>query len=565
MPTVAEVVGRTLREAGIPRVFGYPGGETLDFMEGFRRAGLEFVLTRHEAAAAFMAAAVGELTGVPGVCLATLGPGATNLVTGVAHAYLDRAPVVALSAQLPPASYPVHPHQRLDLQALFAPVTKGTARLHPENAGRVAASALALAGAERPGPVYLEFPSDLGAGDAPEEPVWAGQPGYPGAGERRALLWADGGGAAPAAARGVIRRAAAALAGARRPVLLVGPGAVRGRATPALVSLAEAGRFAVVDLPKAKGAFPPDHPQFLGTLEMSGKDLLFRVLEEADWAVCAGVDPVEFDRPWGFGCAVVHLDVIPEPDGFYPVAWELLGPVAAGAAALAAAVTDARAAGEPGAHDRGWPDGAWAAVRDELAAYVRERPAGAGSAPTGSGAAPPLWAVVEALRAAAPPDTVLATDVGAHKMIAGQVWRTREPGSYLVSNGLSAMGFGIPAAIAARLVHPDRPACALVGDGGFMMSAGELETAVRLGVSVAVVVAVDGALGSIRRGQRARGYPSLGVEFGPADYAAVAAGLGARAVVAETPEAARAALGDALGAGGPTVIVCPVDGDAYRP
>lgn len=546
MTTTAEVLGRRLRDAGVRWVFGYPGGETLDAMEGFRRAGLDFVLTRHEAAAGFMAAAVGELTGVPGVCLATLGPGATNLVTGVAHAFLDRAPVVAITAQLPAARYPVHPHQRLDLQALFAPISKACLRVAPENAVRALDRAVALAVQERPGPVYLELPTDVAAAEA-ADPDWpaARDAGWPTSG---ALQHTAG---APPDVRGV-REAAAALARARRPVLLAGPGAVRGRATRDLVALAEAGRFAVMDLPKAKGVFPPDHPQFLGTLEMSGKDVLFRVLEAADWAVCAGVDPVEFDRPWDFGCRVVHLDRIPEPDAFYPVAWEILGPIAAGAAALAAAITEARAGGVAGV------EAACREVRAELSAYVRPEP-------SPDAGRQPAWAVIEALRQATPPETILATDTGAHKMIAGQVWTTGVPGSYLVSNGLSSMGFGVPAAIAARLVHPDRPACAVVGDGGFMMSAGEVETAARLGCPVVVAVLVDGALGSIRRSQRGRGYPSLGVEFGPADYAAVAAGLGARAVVAETPEEARAAFAAALTAAGPTVVVCPVDGDAYRP
>jgi acetolactate synthase-1/2/3 large subunit len=279
--TVAKTIGDRLRVAGVRYVYGHPGGEVVDLIEGFRQAGLEFVLTKHETAAAFMAEAAATATGVPGVCLATLGPGATNLVTGVANAYLDRAPVLAFSGQLPTERYEIATHQRLDLQRLFAPVSKWQAAITPSNAGAVVERALRVAQRPRRGPVYLEVPSDVPSQETIE-----------GALPRVATV------AMSAVDEDAIRTAAALLLGSERPLLLVGMDANEDAVAAPLRLLAEAWSVPVMVSPKAKGIFREDHPLFLGTIEGLGTRYLYDYIETCDLVLMVGFDPVEFDRDW---------------------------------------------------------------------------------------------------------------------------------------------------------------------------------------------------------------------------------------------------------------------------
>jgi acetolactate synthase-1/2/3 large subunit len=525
MASVGATLGRCFRAAGARWVFGLPGGETLDLMEALRQEGLEFVLTRHETAAAIMAATVGELTGAPGLCLSTLGPGATNMVTGVAQAYLDRSPLVAMSAQIPAARQAILTHQMLDLEALYRPVTKWAASVNTANAGRVARKAMAVAAEWPAGPVHLAIPSDVPRQQAGEEPV-----PFPAGVQAPARAFGFGD---LAAVRALLRQA-------DRPALIVGLSAMRAGAGAAALDLARWLGCPVYDLPKAKGVFPEDHPQFVGTLEMAGTQVLFRQLAEADLLVAFGVDPVEYDHWWDFPGQVVTFDLLPNLAQFTPSQADVVGPFAA---AVRAVVGDAPPR----------PARDCSGLRAELEEAVR----------AGSHALAPRQ-VVEALRAALPPAAILTTDTGAHKMAAGQFWRTGQPFTYLVSNGLSTMGFAIPAAIGARLARPEVPVAAITGDGGFMMSAGELETAARLGLSLLVVVMVDGELGSIRLNQARRGYPEQGVRFGCVDHAALARALGASAWEAASPAELGTALAEATAVRGPAVVAARVDGGAYR-
>jgi acetolactate synthase-1/2/3 large subunit len=523
MATVGEELGRALRAAGARWVFGLPGGETLDLMEAFRQEGLTFILTRHETAAAIMAATVGELTGTPGLCLSTLGPGATNMVTGVAQAFLDRSPLVAMSAQIPAGRQAILTHQMLDLEALYRPVTKWSTSVNAASVGRVARKALAVAGEWPAGPVHLSIPSDVAKQEAPAEPV----PFAAGAVSR-------------AAAFGDLRAAREILRTAARPVLIVGLSAMRGGGAAAALRLAEWLGCPVYDLPKAKGTFPEDHPQFVGTLEMAGTRVLFDQLAAADLIVAFGVDPVEYDHWWDFPGHVATFDLAPNLAQFTPSQADVVGPFEAAVEAVIS-----------GSGPRPATD--CAALRAELA----EATASASDALTPR-------QVIEGLRAALPPEAILTTDTGAHKMAAGQFWHTRQPFTYLLSNGLSTMGFAIPAAIGARLARPDTAVAALTGDGGFMMTVGELETATRLGARLLVVVMVDGALGSIRANQARRGYPEAGVRFGAVDHAAMGRSLGAQGWDVESAEELRRALAEAGRAAGPSVIAAHIDGAAYR-
>src|SRR5438477_7601309 len=331
MSSVARLIGQRLHGAGVRVVFGHPGGEVVDLIEGFREAGLEFVLARHETGAAFMAEAMARSPGVLGACLATLGPGATNLVTGIAHAYLDRSPVIALSGQLPVDRYEIVTHQKLDLRALFAPITKWQARVSPANAQAVTDRALRVALRKRQGPVFLEVPSDV-----PSLEAEASAPDEAGAAEPR-----EDGAADPRS----VARAAAHLRTSVRPVLLAGLDALDAATTEPLRRFVEAWGIPVILSPKAKGLLRDDHPLCVGSIEGLGSATLYEWVAARDLVMMVGFDPVEFDRDWTATARVIHVSPLPNDDGFYRSAVDLVGPVAATLDALRASATTKDTAG----------------------------------------------------------------------------------------------------------------------------------------------------------------------------------------------------------------------------
>lgn len=547
--TVAFAIASRLAEAGVTHAFGYPGGETLDLLEAFRAAGISFVLTRHEAAAAFAAGAYGELTGRPGVCLATLGPGATNLVSGIAAAYLERAPVLAFTAQLPRSRRETTTHQRIDLNALFRPVTKGSFLLDPSDARRTLEKGIQLATAARPGPVHFEVPSDVPravCGDAIGRGFFAG------------LTRAKGAAAAPAPC--AYDAATRVVAAAARPVMLIGVGA-RTAGQAAVTALAEAGGLPVVVTPKAKGLIPESHPLFGGVVEMLGKKHVLDWLAAADAFVYVGFDPVELDMLWEYQAPGVLIDEIPDQDAYYRVDAELTGPIGPVMSGWLERVTSAGGAGEPYAvlHGaRGHNYGATAAggLREALHRCL--------SVEASPGLLSPRE-VVEAVRCAAgSPDAMVTTDVGAHKMAVGQLWRTDSAGCFLMSNGQSSMGYGLPAAITAKLIHPGREVVAMIGDGGLGMYLGELETVKRLGLNLPVVVFADRQLSLIAMGQERRGYPRQAVDFGNPDFSLLARGMGGHGAVAASPEQLRDEVRAAFGRRTFSLIAVPVDDSLYR-
>jgi len=530
VPTTAVVLARTLAARGVRRLFGLPGGEVAEILGACRQAGLDFVLARHENSACLMATATAELTGRPGVVLTTLGPGATNAVNGVANAFLERAPLLVLSAQVSTAAAAVLPHQRVPLEELFRPITKWSHTLTGEDTAAVVHRALDLAAGGRPGPVYLGVPSDVARGeDRRNGPSPCREPAPPAAGPAEA------------------KRAVELIARARRPVALVGIGLDPRTGQPGLLRWLEAARMPVAVTPKAKGLVPEDHPLFLGTCTgMAGDRLLTEFLAQADLLVGLGFDPVEAIRP--FYAERPFLSIarwsIAEPN-FAP-ACELVGDPGA---ALAAMLPDIETP-----HD--WRLQEVAAFRRRLAAFL---------APPGAegGTGLPPSRVIARLRQLVPPDTLLAVDTGAHKLLVGQLWSCSRPQSYFVSHGLSTMGMALPAAVGLKLERPERPVLALTGDGGLAMVLAELETAWRLRLPLVVVVLCDQALHLIRIHQERKGFKAAGVDFDPIDFAGVARSLGARGRRAVTWEALDAAVADALGADGPTVIEVAIDPSEY--
>jgi acetolactate synthase-1/2/3 large subunit len=531
VPTTAAVLARTLKTYGVRRLFGLPGGEIAEILGACRDVGLDFVLTRHENAACLTATATGELTGRPGVVLTTLGPGATNLVNGVANAFLERAPLLVISAQVSTAMAPVLPHQRVPLEELFRPLTKWSHTLTGQDTAGTVQRALELTSQGRPGPVYLALPSDV-----------ARQEDRPGVGEGR-----ETDGATPATPPDGLRQALELLTRARRPVALVGMALDPRTVQPSLLGWLSATGIPVAVTPKAKGLVPETHPLFLATCTgMAGDRLFTEFLAGTDLLVGIGFDPVEAIRPFYAERLFLSLARYSVAEPAFRPAHEVLGDPGA---ALEAMLPDLDLRHEWRAQDV-------AAFRERLAAFLAP-----GAPESDTGFLPSQ--VIRRLRQLAPPDTLLALDTGAHKLLVGQLWPCSQPQTFFVSHGLSTMGVALPAAIALKLEHPDRPVIAVTGDGGLAMVLGELETAWRLRLPVVVLVMCDQALHLIRIHQERKGFRAAGVDFDPIDFAGVAHGLGARGKRAATWEAFDAAVSEALRADGPTVIEVPIDPAEY--
>jgi acetolactate synthase-1/2/3 large subunit len=523
MSSVARLIGERLHGAGVRHVFGHPGGEVVDLIEGFRQAGLEFVLAKHETSAAFMAEAMASSTGRPGACVATLGPGATNLVTGVAHAYLDRSPLIALTGQLPVDRYEIVTHQKLDLRALFAPVTKWQARVTSASAGAVTDRALRVALRPRQGPVFVEVPSDVPSQEAAASAPAGEEPRAGGTADPRSV----------AAAAALLRTSA-------RPVLLAGLDALDLTVSAPLRRLIEAWAIPAILSPKAKGLLRDDHPLCVGTIEGLGSAKLYDWIAGRDLVLMVGFDPVEFDRDWTAAAPVIHLSPLPNDDRYYRSAVELVGPLPAALEALCAS-----------ARPKDTADAA--RFRDEFRQFVRPSRSGLTSQD-----------VLARLRDALPEDALLSCDVGFNKSVAIQCWPAFAPRTFFVSNGLSSMGYGLPAAIGLKLAHPERAVACVLGDGGFAMSVAELETAARLGLALTVVILADEALQQIKAGQERKGFAVTGTTFGALDYRALATAFGADGVEVRTLDECRAAFRDAARATRVTLVAAHVDPAGYR-
>ena len=535
--SVADRIVRHLRDAGVGFLFGVPGGgSNLDLIDAAGRAGLPFVLTATETAAAFAAIAQSEVCGRPGACLTTLGPGVTSVINGVACAWLDRAPLLLFTDNHPAAGGSFE-HQRVDHRALLAPVTKWSATLTPENAAAVMREAIDRAMIEPRGPVHIECPADVLAKlEAPPDGV------------TRARRYAD----IDDGARALLDPAELApiLSGARRPLLLVGLGARRPLDAEAILALCAGRGIPAMVTYKAKGVVPDVDPHFAGVF--TNGTLERPVVEEADLLLGIGLDPVELiPRPWTYEQRIVHIGPYPVDDRHVPFTAQLVTDVPSGMQLVRELL----------------PPSAWDldAVHRTLVGQ-RQR-----LCPRSEGLA--AHRVVQIAADAAATQARVTVDAGAHMFPATMLWPVAEPNGMLISNGLSTMGFALPAAIGAALadregapgaIHDhDAPVVALTGDGGLLMCSGELLTAVRERLRVIVIVFADASLSLIDIKQRQRGHASSGVALGAIDWCALAAGLGAAAHRAETEEELQRALARALAHRGPTVVEARIDPGTY--
>ncbi|MBA2484515.1 MAG: acetolactate synthase large subunit [Nitrospira sp.] len=527
----SELLIRCLEHEGVQYLFGVPGEENLDVMDALLDSSIRFVVTRHEQSAAFMADVQGRLTGKAGVCLSTLGPGATNLLTGVADAYLDRAPLVALTAQVSLDRMHKESHQSIDVRSMFRSVTKWNADIfRPHIIPEAVRKAFKVAETEKPGATHLELPEDVASqrltDDCLSEPLLVQHPVLP----------------EPVPVQ--VARAVDLIGKSRRPVLLAGNGIVRGSATEAVRVFARRFGVPVIHTFMAKGVVPDSDPLSLGTIGLQMQDYAALVLAESDLVIAVGYDPVEYapcfwnpdrDTP------IVHVDVAPaEVDAHYVVGVGVVGNIGLSIEAIGQSLYPFPAE--------------WAQrCRQTIQKGFEQEQAESRSLPMRP------QHIVRELRAALKPEALVVCDVGAHKLWMARMFPCELPNTCIISNGFASMGIGLPGAIVARLLYPDRQVVAVTGDGGFLMNSHELETAVRLRLPIVILIWRDNGYGVIRWKQQVRFQRTSGVEFTNPDFVAYAESFGAAGFRVEGPSGLSAVLKEALTCGRPAVIDCPVD------
>jgi acetolactate synthase I/II/III large subunit len=522
----SDVIVRALEQAGVRWVFGVPSGPVLPLIEALRRSSIDFVLTATETSAGFMATAVGYLTGVPGVCASTVGPGATNLTTGVGCAWLDRAPVIAITCNVASAWLDRRIQMRIDHHALFKPLTKATISFRDLPASEAVRRAVAIAGEEPPGPVHLDLPEDIAQMMPTDVAGSAHEP------RRPDDLSAE-----------VVKVLSAALANSRRPLVVTGLSFTRSRATGDLLKFIERQQVPFVTTMHAKGFLPESHPNWAGVIGRARRSDIKAFTDRADLIVAVGYDPIEINyEEWAGKAPVAHISTEAAEAG------QSLNLLWNEACDLDAAI-EAISAIAPVLNE--WSVDEWSQHRSALDCALR---------PSGTEFA--AHHVLDVLRGWLPVDGILAYDVGAHTHQIATQWRTDLPRTLLATNGWSSMGYGMPAAYAAQLIFPRRSVVAVVGDGGFQMTVGELALARRLNLAVPTIVLNDGWLGLMKVKQERRSYPLSGVRLGdPPDSPPHYFGVPCRA--ANNSEQFRDALEWATNLRGPSVIEAFIDAEAY--
>lgn len=526
----AQLFVRCLESEGVRYAFGIPGEENIHLVDAFKDSSIRFILVRHEQAASFMADIYGRVTGQAAVCLATLGPGAINLLLGTADANTDSAPLVAISAQVGLDRIYKESHQFVDLVSMFKPVTKWADLIRtPDAIPEMVRSAFKLAQTERPGSVYLALPEDIETASLPEDlhPL-------------KVNVVRD---TSPSPSQ--ISRAAEVLERAKKPIVLAGHGAARNNASEALIHFSERLQLPVATTFMGKGVFPDHHPNSLGTMGFMRHDYVNFGFDQADAIVCVGYDLQEFDpikiNPNG-DKEIVHIHRYPaQVDSHYQLAVGIQGNISESLEALSKEVKRSAGLNATDLKIRNL-------LRNEL-----ERGRTDDSFPVRP------ERMVADTRAAMGEGDIVLVDTGALKMWMARLYPTYQPNTCLISNGLSTMAFSFPGAIAAKLAFPERKVLAVTGDAGFLMNSQELETAIRERVPVVVLIWVDGAYGLIKwKMDLELGHDSY-VTFGNPDFARLAESYGAKGYSVSRTGDLLPTLRRALADNAVSVIACPVD------
>lgn len=524
----AELLVRCLENEGVEYLFGLPGEENLQVLEALRESSIRFITTRHEQGAAFMADVYGRLTGKAGVCLSTLGPGATNLMTGVADANLDRAPLVAITGQVGTDRMHIESHQYLDLVSMFTPVTKWNAQIvRPSNTTEIIRKAFKIAQTEKPGAVHIDLPENIAAMPATGMPLTI---------DTREKTYASA---------KSLEKAAAAISKAKNPIILVGNGALRGHATDALTEFATQLTIPVANTFMGKGAIPYTHRMSLWTVGLQQRDFISCGFESSDLVIAVGYDLVEYSpKRWNPNgdIPIVHIGQMPaEIDSSYIPIAEVVGDISD---SLWELMKRASRQGKPEPKAL------------ELTAEIRadyEKYASDDQFPI-----KPQKLIYD-LRQVMGPEDIVISDVGAHKMWMARHYHCDRPNTCLISNGFAAMGIAIPGAVAAKLVAPDKKVVAVTGDGGFMMNCQELETALRSGTPFVTIIFNDGGYGLIEWKQINHYGHSTHIKFGNPDFVKLAESMGLIGYRIESTTDFVPTLKEALNQDVPVVIDCPVD------
>ena len=543
--TAADLLVDCLENEGCEWVFSVPGEETLDILDALSRsARIRHVTTRHEQGAAFMADVHGRLTGRSAVAMGTLGPGATNLVTGIADAYLDRAPMVAVTGQASSDKLHKEAHQVVDIVRMLGPVTKWNTRIGRVDAiPEIVTKAFRVSQLEKPGPTHIELPEDLAATALPAED--APQPLNP----DRVYF--------PEPTDEAIEHAARLIAASNRPIILAGNGVLRRRASDELRALAKGLHVPVAVTFMGKGAIDDRSHLSLMAVGLQARDHVLSGFDRADLVVSVGYDLVEYSPArWNRDGdkRIIHIDTQPaEVDAGYRPEIELVGDIEGTLRRLLAMVLPRGVGGrDASARHASREILVHADLRMSLLADLEAGAANDGWPIT------PQRAVAD-LRRALEPHDIVVSDVGAHKVWIARLFQAYEPNTVIISNGFAAMGIALPGAIAAKLVHPDRRVVALCGDGGFLMNSQELETARRLNAAVTVVIWRDDAYGLIDWKQRTEFGRPYAVEFGNPDFVDYARSFGIAGFRPESASDLYPTIMRALNVDGPSLVEVPID------
>lgn len=531
---------KCLEEEGVERIYGVPGEENADLMISLIDSDIEFILCRHEQAAAFMADAYGRLTGKAGVCLATLGPGATNLVTGLADANMDRAPVVAIVGQGSTRRLHKESHQNMDAIGMFQPISKWAQSIYrPESVPEIVRKAFKLAEAEKPGVCVIELPENVASTDIDAKPMRAGR-------TRR-----------PAADHKAVAEAVEQIGNAMNPIVLAGNGAVRKRAAKQLRRFAKKTGIPVVNTFMGKGAVGLDDPHCLFTMGLQGRDYVNLAFDRSDLVITVGYDLVEYAPEFwnqGHDKTIIHIDFEPaEIDTDYNVAVDIVADLADALWQINEEL-NRRYDGDLPLFDIADKAKLRADIAEDLAAEKDD-------------ASFPMkpQRVLNDVRAFLGPDDIVLSDVGAHKMWIARYYQCQEPNTCLISNGFCSMGFALPGAIGATYANPDAKVLAIAGDAGFLMNVQDLETAVRLKRNFVVMVWIDGEYGLIKWKQQNHfdGRHS-DLAFQNPDFVQLAQSFGMWGRMLDGEGQLGEALAEAFAQDGPALIAVPVDYDENR-
>ena len=524
----SDLLVAALENEGVDRIFGIPGEENLDVVESLRNSKIQLILTRHEQAASFMAATYGRLTGKPGVCIATLGPGALNFSTGAAYAHLGAMPMVIITGQKAIMSSRQARFQIVDVIASMKPLTKMTRQIvSAASIPTLVREAFRTAMEERPGPVHLELPEDIAGEEIPEVPVVPVHPIE-----------------IPVAHRTALDRAAEMIIKAKRPLIMFGAASSRPRGTHGIASFVRRTGIPFFNTQMGKGTVPGGSNLYMGTAALSERDYVHDAVDKADLIISIGHDTIE-KPPFIMGPTgpqVIHVGYTPATveQVFFPHA-EVVGDVGPSLEALADRIEGKL----PNA-------GALLPLREEILARISDR------------AEEDRWPVtpqrlVHDIRKVMPENGILALDNGMYKIWFARNYRTYVANTVLLDNALATMGAGLPSAMMAAMLHPERRVMAVCGDGGFMMNSQEMETAVRLGLNLVVLVLDDSAYGMIRWKQAVDNFPDFGLTFGNPDFVKYAEAYGAKGTRVQAIEDLAPALEAAFKGGGVHLVVVPID------